>query len=167
LKKIAPWGWGRRKKRPGARLTFLNGEHTAAGHDTRARHVRKSPQGKAKIMKKSVVLTSVASLLTFASVAVLPAFAVDTGGMQRTKSFNYQKSEDGSRSRGERERYAKGDQKGYDGYRSAGYDKKDHRGEHERYRWGHGKKEYCGERQHGHRWDRDRGHKGGRSYASR
>jgi hypothetical protein len=150
LKKIAPWGWGRRKKRPGARLTFLNGEHTAAGHDTRARHVRKSPQGKAKIMKKSVVLTSVASLLTFASVAVLPAFAVDTGGMQRTKSFNYQKSEDGSRSRGERERYAKGDQKGYDGYR-----------------WGHGKKEYCGERQHGHRWDRDRGHKGGRSYASR
>ena len=34
-------------------------------------------------MKKRVVLTSVASLLTLASVAVLPAFALDTGGVQR------------------------------------------------------------------------------------
>ena len=35
-------------------------------------------------MKKQVVLTAVASLLTLASVAVLPAFAQDTGGQPYT-----------------------------------------------------------------------------------
>ena len=132
-------------------------------------------------MNKRVVLTSVASLLTFASIAVLPAFALDTGGVQRrygeqsyqnksssvTKSYNFKKSEESSRFRGERERYSKGDRKDYDGYRNAGYGKNEHRGDHDGYRWGHGKKEDRGSRQYGHWGERDRGHKGGRSYASR
>jgi len=70
-------------------------------------------------MKKHMVLTSVASLLTFASVAVLPAFAVDTGGVQRwdNKSWSSQKSEDASRHHGEHERYGKGEQRDRDDYR--------------------------------------------------
>jgi hypothetical protein len=37
-------------------------------------------------MKKHVMLTAVASLLTFASVAVLPAFTQDTGGQTYSPS---------------------------------------------------------------------------------
>ena len=67
-------------------------------------------------MKKSTIVTSVASLLTFASVAVLPAFALDTGGAQRwhnrqgyqdksssgSKSYNFKKSDEYARYRGHR-----------------------------------------------------------------
>ena len=76
-------------------------------------------------MKKHMVLTSVASLLTFASVAVLPAIAVDTGGVQRwdNKSWSSQKSEDASRHHGEHERYGKGEQRDRDDYRNAEYGK--------------------------------------------
>ena len=131
-------------------------------------------------MKKSTIVTSVASLLTFASVAVLPAFALDTGGVQRRyegqgyqnksgsvmKSYNFKKSEDFSRFRGERDRYAKSERREHDGYRW-GHDKKEHRGDHDGYRWGHGKKDDRGGRQYGRWGERDRGHKGGRYYASR
>ncbi len=132
-------------------------------------------------MKKSTIVTSVASLLTFASVAVLPAFALDTGGVQRrydapgyqdksssgTKSYNYKKSGDFSRSRGERDQYSKGDRKDADGSRHAGYGKNEQRGDHDGYRWGHGKQDDRGGRQYGRGSDRDRGYNGGRSYASR
>jgi hypothetical protein len=142
---------------------------------------QQSSLGKGQTMKTSTIVTSVASLLTFASVAVLPAFALDTGGVQRrydgqgsreksysvTKSYNYKKSEDFSRFRGEREQYNKGDRKDSDGYRHTGYGKNEHRGDHDGYRWGHGKKDDRGGRQYGHWGERDRGQKGGRYYASR
>jgi hypothetical protein len=100
-------------------------------------------------MKKHVVLTSVASLLTFASVAVLPAFAVETGGMNRRnamgmprdisvsvpKNFNLQKSEDVSRHRGDHERWGKGERRDRDDYRLGWYGKGGSKG-HGRY--GHG-----------------------------
>ena len=141
---------------------------------------QQSSLGKGQTMKTSTIVTSVASLLTFATVAVLPAFALDTGGVQRrydvqgsreksyssTKSYNYKKSEDFSRSRGDRERYAKGDRREHDGYRW-GHDKNERHGDHDRYRWGHGKKDDRGGRQYGHWGERDRGHKGSRYYASR
>ena len=52
-------------------------------------------------MKKQVVLTAVASLLTFASVAVLPAFAQDTGGTP----YNPKPRDEYSRSRGDHDRH--------------------------------------------------------------
>jgi hypothetical protein len=119
-------------------------------------------------MKKSLVVTSVASLLTFASVAVLPAFALDTGGVQRrndrqgyrdksvsvTKSYNFKKSENFSRFRGERERYSKGDRKDYDGYRHAGYGKGGFKGDRGDGRWGHGGHEGRGHGGYGHKGPR-------------
>ena len=93
-------------------------------------------------MKKQVVYTAVASLLTFASVAVLPAFALDTSRQTYDTS---QKSEDSSRHRMERERYDKGgygkggydrdDWRGKGGYDKGGYDRDDSRG-HGGYRHG-------------------------------
>jgi len=132
-------------------------------------------------MKKHVVLTSVASLLTLASVAVLPAFALDTGGVRRwndgqgyqdkassvTKSYNFKKGEDFSRSRGEHERYGKEDRRHHGGYRNAEYGKNEYRGEGESHRWGHGKKEERGERRYGHGGSQEHGDQGGRAYASR
>jgi hypothetical protein len=139
-----------------------------------------SSLGKGQTVKTSTIVTSVASLLTFATVAVLPAFALDTGGVQRrydvqgsreksyssTKSSTFKKSEDFSRARGERERYAKGDRREHDGYRW-GHDKNERRDDHDGYRWGHGKQDGRGGRQYGHGSERDRGQQGGRSYASR
>jgi len=89
-------------------------------------------------MKKHMVLTSVASLLTFASVAVLPAFAVDTGGVQRwdNKSWSSQKSEDASRHHGEHERYGKGEQRDRDDYRYG----KGERRDRDDYRYGKGER---------------------------
>ena len=70
-------------------------------------------------MKKHVVLTSVASLLTLASVAVLPAFAQDTGGMRRMEnpSMSGQTSEGSSRQRGQEMRWGKGEQRDHNNYR--------------------------------------------------
>jgi hypothetical protein len=130
---------------------------------------------------KQVFCASVASLLTFASVAVLPAFALETGGVQRwhdvqvqrdksvsvTKSYNFKKSEDFARHGGEREQYAKGTRRGHDGDRFVGYGKNEHRGEREPYHWGDRKKDSHGEREHEHSRYQDRGHKGDRYYASR
>jgi len=65
-------------------------------------------------MKKQVMLTAVASLLTFASVAVLPAFAQDTGGQTYSPS---QKRTEYSRHYGEHERYGKGERRDHDDYR--------------------------------------------------
>ena len=62
-------------------------------------------------MKKQTVLTAVAGLLTFASVAVLPAFAQDTGGT----SYNPKPRDEYSRSRGDRDRHGK-DMQGQYGY---------------------------------------------------
>ena len=64
-------------------------------------------------MKKQVVLTAVASLLTLASVAVLPAFAQDTGG---TPFNSNKRSEQTWQHRGDR------DQHGQSGY---GYNRSD------------------------------------------
>ena len=66
-------------------------------------------------MKKHTVLTAVAGLLTLASVAVLPAFAQDTGGT----SYNPKPRDEYSRSRGDRDRHGK-DTQGQYGY---GYDR--------------------------------------------
>ena len=101
-------------------------------------------------MKKHVVLTSVASLLTLASVAVLPAFAQDTGGMRRMEnpSMSGQTSEGSSRQRGQEMRWGKGEQRDHNtyGYGSSGSrygygygssDKGEQR-DHNTYRWGKG-----------------------------
>jgi hypothetical protein len=90
-------------------------------------------------MKKHVVLTSVASLLTLASVAVLPAFAQDTGGMRRMEnpSWSGQNSEGSSRQRGQQMRWGKGEQRDHNtyGYGSSG---KGEQRDHNPYRWGKG-----------------------------
>jgi hypothetical protein len=66
-------------------------------------------------MKKQVVLTAVASLLTFASVAVLPAFAQDTGGTP----YNPKPRDEYSRSRGDHNRHhGQCDWRGQGGYGS-------------------------------------------------
>src|SRR6516162_1184668 len=82
-------------------------------------------------MKKQVVLTAVASLLTFASVAVLPAFAQDTGGQTYSPS---QKRTEYSRHYGEHERYGKGERRDRDDYRYG----KGERRDHDNYRYGKG-----------------------------
>ena len=135
-------------------------------------------------MNKSTIVTSVASLLTFASVAVLPAFALDTGGVQRgyngqgsrepsvSKSYHSKKSEEFSRYRGDRERsgdrerYGKHERHEHDGSRW-GHGKHEHRGDHDGSRWGHGKQDERGGQQYGSWEKRDRGYYGSRSYASR
>jgi hypothetical protein len=66
-------------------------------------------------MKKRAVLTAVASLLTFASVAVLPAFAQDTGGTP----YHPKPRDEYSRSHGDHDRHhGKDDWRGQGGYGS-------------------------------------------------
>ena len=64
-------------------------------------------------MKKQVVLTAVAGLLTLASVAVLPAFAQDTGGTPYNAT---KRSEQTWQHRGDRDQHG---QSGY-GYNHSG-----------------------------------------------
>ena len=70
-------------------------------------------------MKKQALLTAVASLLTFASVAVLPAFAAETGG----QSYNPMPRQEYSRYGGDHERHH---DKGYGRY-GYGYSNPDSR----------------------------------------
>src|SRR5262245_1974518 len=108
-------------------------------------------------MKKHVVLTSVASLLTLASVAVLPAFAQDTGGMRRMEnpSMSGETSVRASRQGGQQMRWGKDEQLDHNTYgdgssgSSYGYgygkdDKRDHNtygygSSGSRYGYGYGK----------------------------
>jgi hypothetical protein len=70
-------------------------------------------------MKKQAVLTAVASLLTLASVAVVPAFAQDTGG----RTYNPMPRGEYSSYRGDHERHqGKSEWHGRGGY---GYDRSD------------------------------------------
>ena len=82
-------------------------------------------------MKKQVVLTAVASLLTFASVAVLPAFAQDTGGTP----YNPKPRDEYSRSRGDHDRHhGQSDWRGQGGYGSGyGYGSYGKDGDHDRH----------------------------------
>ena len=83
------------------------------------------------LMKKQAMLTAVAGLLTFASVAVLPAFAQDTGGQPYSPP---QKRTEYSRHYGEHERYGKGEQRDHNDYRYG----KGERRDHDDYRYGKG-----------------------------
>src|SRR5919197_1469922 len=96
--------------------------NTAARHDSRSRLPTHLLDEKDMLMKKQAMLTAVASLLTFASVAVLPAFAQDTGG----KTYNPMPRQEYSRYGGEHERHhGKGEWRGH-GY-GYGYSNPDSR----------------------------------------
>jgi len=109
---------------------------------------------------KQAMTTAVASLLTLVSVAIIPAFAQDTGGVQfrdpvkqQHERSGYQKRDDAYRHRGygakdydgEREQYHRGEwdrdrdtryQKHGDVYRYVGDRDRDHDGEREQYHRG-------------------------------
>ena len=96
------------------------------------------------LMKKQAMLTAVAGLLTLASVAVLPAFAQDTGGQPYSPP---QKRTEYSRHYGEHERYGKGEQRDHNDYRYGKGEQRDHddyrygkgeRRDHDDYRYGKG-----------------------------
>ena len=83
--------------------------NTAARHDSRSRLPTHLLDEKDTLMKKQAMLTAVASLLTFASVAVLPAFAAETGG----QSYSPMPRQEYSRYGGDHERHH---DKGYGRY---------------------------------------------------
>ena len=89
-------------------------------------------------MKKQVVLTAVAGLLTLASVAVLPAFAQDTGG---TPFSSTKRSEQTWQHRGDRDQHGQSGS-GYNrwGQYGSGYDQhgKDMYGKDSSKRYGSG-----------------------------